>query len=191
MHTLKQRHLLSDELSEVNQELALDSNSDAQLARQWIVRSFRPRDSAEVKRLSEDGLLPGYIPIDVDELDGIQQLYLDSPRGHFWVAEAGARLIGTLALKEMDRHVAQLRWLRIAPVWQAGRGVAKDLIRVAANHAREMGFLKLTIHLPPARHSEAAHYFHLLAFEFSRNITSGGRDVLEFYLNLYAKLKLS
>ena len=167
-----------------------DQHAEASPARQWIVRSVTRTDCAQVKRLSRRGLIPGYIPLDVDELDEIQQLYLDSAHGHFWVAESDGRLIGTLALKEMNRGVAQLRWLRVAPPWQAGNQLAKDLIRVAAAHAREMGFLKLTIHLPPDRHSEAARYFHLLGFEFSRNITTAGRDILEFYLNLYEKPEL-
>jgi hypothetical protein len=77
--------------------------------RQWTVRSFRDRDSEQVKRLAQQGLLPGYVPIDAHELDAIHQLYLESARGHFWVAEATGQLLGTVALKEMDQHVGQLR----------------------------------------------------------------------------------
>ena len=100
---------------------------------------------------------------------GAVESYLVSAREQFRVAEAAGAIIGTVALAELTRDIAQLRSVRVAAPWQDGHAVAKGLIRAAAAHATEMRFLKLTLLAAAAAQSVAATYFRLLGFEFSRD----------------------
>jgi N-acetylglutamate synthase-like GNAT family acetyltransferase len=151
------------------------------------VRTFSEGDAATVDRLSREGLLAGLVGQDSQQTGRTARSYLVSEREHFWVAEAGDEVIGTVALAEVIPDVGCLQWLRVAPAWQADLRVARRLVQVATAHAREMGFLKLIIEAPAPSQPQVAAYFRLLGFEFSRSREVGGTNRLEFYLNLYER----
>jgi N-acetylglutamate synthase-like GNAT family acetyltransferase len=156
-----------------------------------LVRTFTERDRLSVKRLSTEGLLPDQVDYESQDPDTIERTYLASPRDHFWVAEVDGEVVGTVALRELNRDVGHLHWLRVSPAWQANRHVARRLVQTAAAHARKMGFLKLVLHTPDGAQPRVSAYFHLLGFELFKRRTVGGRNMLEFYLNLYAKPPLA
>ena len=108
-------------------------------------------------------------------------------RERFWVAEADGRLIGSVAVVEEGPDVGHIYWLRVAPQWQADYAVARRLAQTAANHAREVGFLKLISQVPREAEQRVVAYYHQMGFEFSRAREVDGRHVLEFYLDLYAR----
>ncbi len=151
----------------------------------YHIRTFTLADKEQVERLSHEGLLPGHVEYDARALEHIEQTYLQSPREHFWVAELDGKIIGMLAIAQHGRDVGLLHWLRVAPPWQPDRQVARQLLRVAADHAREVGFLKLLIHVPAEAQSRITSYFKRLGFVFSKSTDIAGRNVLQFYLNLY------
>ncbi len=165
--------------------------SSSKSAEPYSVRTFSESDAATVARLSREGLRrPGQVGHDSQPRDLIAQAYLAPGREHFWVAEDGDEVIGTVALAEVSRDVGCLQWLRVAPAWQADSRVALRLVQTATAHARAMGFLKLVIEASDAVQPEVVSYFHLLGFEFSRSREVGGTNVLEFYLNLYERPQL-
>lgn len=158
----------------------------------WTIRTFAVKDREAVERLADEGLLPDQIGYEAGEASRIERTYLASKHGHFWVAEAEGRIIGTIAIDAEDDEVGHIHWLRVAPGWQPDRRLARALARTAAAYAREKGFLKLVLHVPGEEaQSRVADYLHLLGFEFSRSRKSDGADMLEFYLNLYERPQLN
>jgi N-acetylglutamate synthase-like GNAT family acetyltransferase len=154
------------------------------------VRTFTQSDAAIVGRLAREGLLPGLAGHYSHQTELIPQAYLAPGREHFWVAEAGDNVVGTVALAEVSPDVGCLQWLRVAPPCQADSLVARRLVQAATAHARAMGLLKLIIEAPAALQPQIVSFFHLLGFEFSRSREVGGTNVLEFYLNLYERPQL-
>ena len=101
------------------------------------------------------------------------------------------RIVGTLAVVEAQPDVGHLHWLRVDPQWQRPDfAVVRALRRAAAEHARDVGLLKLAMHVPSEREGLVASYCHQLGFELSRAREVEGVHVLEFYLNLYERPEL-
>jgi N-acetylglutamate synthase-like GNAT family acetyltransferase len=103
------------------------------------------------------------------------------------VAEASGQIIGMVAVAEVSPNVGELRWLRVAPPWQEGLHIARKLVEMAANFAREEGLLKLMLHAPLHLQPRVADFLHSVGFEYSRSKSRSGRDMMEFYLNLYQR----
>lgn len=164
------------------------SPSPADLGDRFSIRTFRPADRSHVSRLYRDGLLDGHLQIvGCAPAHDIEGRYLRRPQDHFWVAECGGEVIGSIAIIA-DEQVAHLHWLRAAPEWQPDGKVTKRLVETATAHAREHGCLKLVFHTPVDA-GRATEFFHKLGFEFSRARRQHGRQVLEFYLDLYHRPK--
>jgi hypothetical protein len=155
--------------------------------RECVVRTVVGKDCADVTRLLFEGFLPGDIGDDACELGDFESSFPGTTRALCWVAEASGVIVGTIALAEVIRDTAQIRWIRVAKSWQVEHIVARPLVRAAVEYARQVGFLKLIFHVPPEFESEVASFLHLLGFEFSRRKLRGERNALEFYLNLYRK----
>ncbi len=149
------------------------------------MRTAVRKDRAHVRRLLLKGLLPGDSVDDVPELDNFISRALGTACEPCWVAEASGVIVGTIALTELTRDTAQIRWIRVAKPWQANHVVARPLVRAAVEHARQVGSLKLIFHVPPESEADVASFLHLLGFEFSRHKLRGRRNALEFYLNFY------
>src|SRR5687768_3068403 len=107
-----------------------------------VVRPASLADRPQVERLLHEGLLPGHVDYESERADQIRQS-LGSERERYLVAEANGRIIGTVAVVEASPDVAHLHWLRVDPQWQSDRKIARRLGRAAAEHAREVGLLKL------------------------------------------------
>jgi ribosomal protein S18 acetylase RimI-like enzyme len=122
------------------------------------------------------------------DLDQIEEVYLKRPQDHFWVAELDGHVIASIAITEDDRQVAHVRWLRVDPacrMWHGGE-VASVLMEKATHHARQHDCLKLVLHTP-VNDERAITILHQLGFEYARTRERGGKHLLEFYLNLYAR----
>ena len=154
-----------------------------------VVRPATAADGPHIERLVHGGLLPGHVDYESERADRIRQS-LGSQRERFLVAEVDGRIIGTVAIVEATPDVGHLHWLRVDPRYQSDRKVARRLARAVAEHARDVGLLKLALHAPPDVEQRLASYYHRLGFEFSRTRESDGLHVLEFYLNLYEKPEL-
>jgi N-acetylglutamate synthase-like GNAT family acetyltransferase len=155
-----------------------------------LVRSFRPADRPQVAQLHEDKA--GLVSVCCDcaaEIDQIEEKYFHKPHNHFWVAEFQDKIIGTVAIAIEEEEVAHLHCLQVLSEWHEGRRVHQRLVRVATEHAREHGILKLVLHADVEK-GKAAAFFHRLGFEFSRHRELQGRPALEFYLNLYRQPEL-
>jgi N-acetylglutamate synthase-like GNAT family acetyltransferase len=153
----------------------------------FVIRNFRQDDQPEARRLYRGGLLIGQIdPYDeATDLEHIEEVYIHRPPNHFWVAEAGEAVIGTIAMLQENRDIAHVRRLRVAQAWQLDWRVAVRLVQVATAHARDNGFLKLILHTP-VDDRRAVPLLQRLGLEFARTRKVHDRQVLEFYLSLYS-----
>lgn len=102
-----------------------------------------------------------------------------------WVAEVEGRVIGTVGIACDGPHVAELRHLRVEPGWR-DRGIARRLVATAAREARELGYLKLLLEGEMVT-ERATQVLESLGFQYVGDRHTGGRRVMQFYLDLYGR----
>ncbi len=66
------------------------------------------------------------------------------PRGRLFLAEAGARPVGVVALKPVDAATAEVKRLYVAPAGR-GAGVASSLMERVIEDARALGYAMLRL----------------------------------------------
>lgn len=149
------------------------------------------------------------------DIDNIQEAYFDDPRHHLWVAEVpggapgateaaggasaaagqagnpggeaagagGGEVVGMVAVSSDEEHTAEVRRLRVYPEYQRSP-IAPALLRTAIEHCKRHGFLKVRLDTRFER-DDALDMFGDVGFQHTRTRTVQGRDLLEFYLDIY------
>ncbi len=150
-----------------------------------VLRTFEPKDQAAVNWLYEHGLLEGQ-PADNDtgaDIENITEAYLTGDRAHFWVAEVDGEVVGMVGLAEDEPNIAEIRRLRVKPELHT-QGIATRLMEMALAFCRHHGFLKVRLdtRLQPGH---AAELFERFAFQHHRTKEVPGKELLEYYLDLY------
>lgn len=150
------------------------------------IRTYTAADQSAVTALYSRGLLSGEHDANDSgaDLDFMEEAYFSDPRDHFWVAELDGRIVGTIGVAH-EEAIAQVRRLRVAPELQH-TSLAVELLDTALRHCRTHGFLKVVLDT----HMDATRAIALLdecGFQFARNKNVGGKDLLEFYFNIYRK----
>ncbi len=161
---------------------------------QISIRSYRDEDGHAVRRLYEAGRLAGQMaPNDTAaDVDNIREAYLSQDRCHFWVAEWDHAVIGMVGVAEEERHLAEIRRLRVDPNFRFhdpdGHGLEHRLMDTALAFCRHHGYLKVILDTA-FEQDGAKHLFEKFAFQHNRTRTIGGKELLEFYLDLYHQPK--
>jgi N-acetylglutamate synthase-like GNAT family acetyltransferase len=152
----------------------------------FLVRRFHTQDHADVLRLNKDGMIHGAGTecVDCGRLERIEESYFSRPQDHFWVAEANGKVIGTVAIYEVESQIVCLHWLRVDRQWWPDKRVVVRLVETAAKHAREHDCLKLIIQTSVDA-ARAIEFFEHRGFEFNRARLVDGHPRLEFYRHLY------
>lgn len=151
------------------------------------VRRFHADDQIAVARLYTEGLLAGQLaPNDTGaDIDNIDQAYFDDPRHYFWVAEIHGRVVGMIGVGSDERDTAEIRRLRVDPAYH-GTAIAHALLQTAIAHCRHHGYLKVV--LDTRFEPEAAvDLFDQVGFQHHRTKTIHGKELLEFFLDLYRR----
>ena len=125
------------------------------------IKPFDPIYTNQIKEVVQRGLLDtGVIseedvPLDDEDLDKISTIY--GGRGQFWVALAGGKVIGTIALKDMGDNRAKLKRMFVLKRYH-GKGIGQALLDQALAFAKAQGFsqVELNSHL----NMERAHNFY-------------------------------
>jgi len=113
------------------------------------IRTYEPMDHDRVWSLHREGVAdtrrdyPAVDPQYEEDLRNFDREYL-STGSHFWVAEVDRRLIGMVAIKQIDNHTGRLRRMLVTRAWRR-QGVATDLLATAEEFCREMGYRKLIL----------------------------------------------
>lgn len=149
------------------------------------VRTYEPRDQAAVERLYREGLLAGQIAANDTgaDIDNIHDGYFINARDHFWVAEADGQVLGMIGVAEDEQDVAEVRRLRVAPSHQ-DTSIGRELLETAVSHCRHHGYLKVRLDTRFEKHA-AMEMFDRCGFEHDRTKNVQGKELLEFYLDLY------
>lgn len=158
----------------------MDHNAD--------IRTYRAADQAAVAALYSQGLLAGENDRNDTgaDIDFMEEAYFSDPKDHFWVAERDGQIVGTIGVVH-DEAIAQIRRLRVVPELQKS-SLAVDLLDTALRHCRKHGFLKIVLdtRIDPQR---AIELLDSSGFQFHRGKSVHGKEVLEFYFNLYRKVE--
>ncbi len=150
-----------------------------------FIRSYIPSDREHVNRLYHDGLIEGEnLPNDTGaDIDNIDEAYFSDERAHFWIAEYDGQIAGMIGVAPDGPNVAQIRRLRIdKKFW--GKGVRTKLLQAALAFCRHHEYLKVVLDTRFERGS-AIGLFEQFAFQHNRDRSVPGKDMLEFYIDLY------
>ncbi|MEM6550952.1 MAG: GNAT family N-acetyltransferase [Planctomycetota bacterium] len=161
------------------------SQPEADASPPMQVRSFESRDQERVSFLYDHGLLAGQIaPNDTGaDIDNIHAAYFDDERHHFWVAETDGRVVGMIGVASDERDTAEVRRLRVEAELQH-TPIASALVEAALAHCKHHGYLK--VRLDTRFDSDTAvGMFDKIGFQHTRTRTTPGKEMLEFYLDLY------
>jgi len=154
------------------------------------VRSFEARDQQAVSVLYDQGLLAGQIaPNDSGaDIDNMNEAYFDNERHHFWVAEIDGHVIAMIGVASDEAHTAEIRRLRVNPDHQQTTAIASTLLETAISHCKHHGYLKVRLDTRFERDA-AMGLFDNVGFQHTRTRSMHGKDLLEFYLDLYRQDK--
>lgn len=149
------------------------------------VRTYHPADQKVVEWLYDHGLLAGQIaPNDTGaDIDMIHEAYLADERHHFWVAELHGEVVGMIAVTSDEEHTAEVRRLRVAAEHE-GSEIPAILLKTAIDHCRRHEYLKVRLDTRFER-SDALSLFDKVGFQHTRTRNVQGKDLLEFYLDIY------
>ena len=152
-----------------------------------IVRPFQAEDQPEITRLYTHGLLEGQIaPNDTGaDIENLHDAYFDDPRHHFWVAQVDGRIRGMIGVASDETHTAEIRRLRVDPAYQ-NTDLGTRLLKTAIAHCKHHGYLKIRLDTRFERDA-AMGMFDRAGFEHTRTRNLHGKDLLEFYADLYRK----
>ena len=154
-----------------------------------IVRTYEPQDQQAVQRLYTQGLLAGQIPPHDTgaDIENIQDVYLNTPSSHFWVAQREGRVLGMIAVIAKEQHCVEIKRLRVEKDWQ-NTALAARLVETAVEHCRHHGNLKVVFDTrfdPDNDPSPVVELLDRKGFQYTRTKNVHGKDLLEFYLDLY------
>ena len=153
------------------------------------VRTFESRDQKAVSHLYDQGLLAGQIaPNDSGaDIDNMREAYFDDERHHFWVAELDGKVIAMIGVASDEPHTAEIRRLRVDPAHQQSP-VASTLLETAIAHCKHHGYLRVRLDTRFERDAAVGLFDHV-GFQHTRTKSMHGKDLLEFYLDLYRQDK--
>ncbi len=66
------------------------------------------------------------------------------PRERLWIFEDHNRMVGCIAIVEVDQDIAQLRWLLVDPQYRRD-GIGKSLMNLAVNFCRAQGYQQIIL----------------------------------------------
>jgi ribosomal protein S18 acetylase RimI-like enzyme len=150
------------------------------------IRSYQSQDQSSVSRLYTEGLLAGQIaPNDTGaDIENVEQAYFDDERHHFWIAEVDGQVLAMIGVASDEEHTAEIRRLRVDPQYQH-TDIATKLLETAIAHCKHHGFLKVRLDTRCSTQSAAVNLFDKIGFQHTRTKALHGKDLLEFYLDLY------
>jgi GNAT superfamily N-acetyltransferase len=152
------------------------------------IRTYQASDLQAAQRLYHEGRLldRGYRSFaadDTSDLQRIEEVYLNRPQSHFWVAESQGVVIGTIAVIKDSAEIARVRRLRVDPAFRDS-AVPARLLQTAVAFCRTHGYLKVVLdtHMEPRQALNILDGDGLL---HGRSRRIEGKCILEFYIDLY------
>ena len=150
------------------------------------IRMATPADQAAIQALYNESLSEGAIPgndtgADIENLT-VGYLAEDGESG-FWVAEYDGTIIGMVGALRTAENRAELRRLRVCDPFRR-KGIGTMLLREALTFCAHHGYLKVILDVR-IEGAPAIAMFEKFGFKHSRTRNVDGRELLDFYLDLY------
>ena len=167
----------------------MDHDRAQEILAQLLVRTYRPEDQPMVARLYTEGLLAGQLaPNDTGaDIENIRDGYFTDPMNHFWVAELSGKPVGMIGVSRDEGQVAEIRRLRVEKELQH-TPIAAKLVEMALAHCKHHGYLKVVLDTR-LEVGTAQELFEKVGFHHTRTKNVHGKELLEFYLDLYRSPK--
>jgi len=110
----------------------------------------------------------------------------NNPRESIWIVEGDDKVLGSIALCEVSKSEAQLRWFLVSPELR-GRGIGKRLIQSLLNFAIDQGYESISLWtvkgLEAAKNIYTSFNF-ILTEEIEHNIWGGIHSEQKYFLEL-------
>lgn len=150
------------------------------------IRTFAAADHDACRTLYVDGLLGGAIGendsgVDIDDIAGA---YLRDGN-QFWVADERGAVVGMIGVQRHEDGVAEIRRLRVRPD-RRRRGIGAGLLERSIGFCHDRGYLKVNLDTFIER-EPAVRLFERFRFRHGRTKTANGKQMIEFYLDLYGR----
>ena len=155
------------------------------------IRSFKPQDSDACTILYHQGLVEGQQIAENDtglDIDDIIAAYMTDPGSHFWVAETQEKkpqIVGMIGVQQHEDSVGEIRRLRVREDYRRRR-IGFALVETAVKVCRDIGYLKIALDTFMER-EPAIRLFEKFHFRHSRTRTVSGKEIMQFYLDLYQR----
>lgn len=149
------------------------------------VRSYHPQDQTAIARLYSEGLLAGQIASNDTgaDIENVQEAYFADPASHLWVAEREGKVVGMIGVAREEGETAEVRRLRVDKAHQ-NSPIGAMLVEIAIAHCRHHGYLKVVLDTRFERDA-VLDVFTRFGFQHNRTRNVQGKELLEFYLDLY------
>jgi len=153
------------------------------------IRTYQPADQPAVSRLYVSGLLAGQIATNDTgaDIEMIEEAYLNAEKAGFWVAEVDGKVVGMVGVAEDEPNVAEIRRLRVEREFQS-KGIGTMLLEEALGFCRHHSYLKVRLDTRIEKDT-ATDLFDRFGFQHHRSRDVPGKELLEFYLDLYREPK--
>jgi ribosomal protein S18 acetylase RimI-like enzyme len=148
------------------------------------IRSFQACDSPACQRLYVEGMIGGKIAENDTawDLEDIKNAYM-KPGNHFWVAEHEGQIVGMIGVQHHDEGVGEIRRLRVHQDLRR-RGIGSALLETAIKFCQDNQYLKIALDTFMDR-DPAIKLFEKFRFRHSRTRDVAGKQLMDFYLDLY------
>jgi len=150
------------------------------------VRPAGLADQPAIAGLYTQGIDEGLVPSNDTgaDIDHLASSYLgEDGLSGFWVAELGGRIVGMVGLLRMSDDAAELRRLRVDSRHRR-RGIGTRLLEQAVAFCQHHGYLKVVLDVRIDR-GPAISLFEKFGFKHARTRAVDGRELMDFYLDLY------
>lgn len=160
-------------------------------APRFVVRPAEPEDDRDLATFLADAEpMAGpalEVPSVVETPDN--PLFSDSLGRWVWIARPDGHdsgpLAGAVTLHRTEQSAAQMSGLRVAPELR-GRGIGVLLVKESLKFCGDNGLIKVLLDTLVDQ-TQAIHLFERVGFQLSRKKEIGGRECMEFYLDLYRR----
>ncbi len=150
------------------------------------IRNATSKDQSELEALYLGARLTDTKDPIADQFDvkSLVKQYIDHEDSRLWIAEIGdSGPAGMIGLWPTTAQAAELRHLRVSAEHRS-RGIGRVLVEHALDECRKRDILKVVLDTYVERKAAVA-LFEKLGFQLSRTREVDGKEIHDFYLNLY------
>lgn len=151
-----------------------------------VIRCATNDDAGVLRELFERSRVEGEIRENDTgaDLDHLMPGYFECKDSGFWVAQYDDGIVGMIGVQRISVNSAEIRRLRVRDTFRRN-GIGTKLMEHAISFCREKQFLKVVLDVR-IEHDPAIKMFDTFGFLQGRERDLKGRQLRDFYLDLYS-----